>query len=201
MPIILTLLLLNLAGAVLPQPAAAAEATPAYKLGERLPQGAAPAAKTAFREIKWEELVPADWDPRELFKGINLQMLDDSDPRATVALEKLREVWRNAPANAGMNGARVRISGFIVPLERKGKDITEFLLVPYFGACIHTPPPPSNQIIHVFPARPLKDMATMDAVWASGALQVEKSETGMGNAGYRMKAEVIVPYREPGRGR
>jgi hypothetical protein len=94
-----------------------------------------------------------------------------------------------------MNGARIRIPGFIVPLEEAHHQISEFLLVPYFGGCIHVPPPPSNQIIHVFPAKPLKNMASMDAVWISGILEVFSSDTSMGSAGYRMKAQVVELYK------
>jgi hypothetical protein len=186
-------------------PARSADPAPAYKLGDRLPQvRSEETGRPTYKEIKWDELVPADWDPREIFKGIDMRMLDDSDPRAIRALEKLREAWSNAPPNAGMNGSRIRIPGFIVPLERKGNQITQFLLVPYFGACIHTPPPPSNQIIHVFPFKPVKEAQTMDAVWASGTLEVARSETGMGNASYRLRADLVAPYRAPtdkGKGR
>jgi hypothetical protein len=75
----------------------------------------------------------------------------------------------------------------------------EFLLVPYFGACIHTPPPPANQIIHVTSATPIKGFRTMDAMWASGTLRTAISDTAMGNSGYRMELEVAAPYREQGR--
>ncbi len=174
-----------------------------YKLGERLPSGASPkpqaAAKgtVAPRELRWEELVPADWDPRSIFKDIDLGMLNDADPRAMAALDKLREVWNNAPANPALNGARIRIPGFIVPLEHKRDSVTEFLLVPYFGACIHSPPPPSNQIIHVIPATPLKNVKTMDAVWVNGTLEVGAKSTDMGNAAYRIKPDRIEPYKRP----
>lgn len=168
-----------------------------YRLGERLPQKGAPESAATYKEVKWEALVPADWNPMKLFQGINLGMLNDGDPRAMRALERLREEWDKAPANASMNGARVRIPGFVVPLEKQGGQVTEFLLVPYFGACIHTPPPPANQIIHVFTDKPVKNMQTMDAMWVSGVLETARSETGMGAAGYRMKGEVLVPYKEP----
>ena len=172
-----------------------------YRLGERLTQpeaknGAVRAA--AVRQISWDDLVPRDWDPRKFLKDIDLGTLNDADPRAMQALEKLREAWNNAPANAEMNGARVRIPGFIVPLEHKGDQIREFLLVPYFGACIHSPPPPSNQVIHVMPPQPLgKSFKTMDAVWVNGTLQADRSRTDMGDAAYRMKAERIEPYKRP----
>ena len=45
------------------------------------------------------------------------------------------------------NGKQVKLPGFVVPLEYSDKGrVKEFLLVPYFGACIHYPPPPPNQI-------------------------------------------------------
>jgi hypothetical protein len=101
----------------------------------------------------------------------------------------------NAPIVPALNGTRVRIAGFLVPLDGIKGQITEFLLVPYFGACIHTPPPPANQIIHVVPAKPYKLDQGMDAVWINGTLETTRAETGMGNAGYRMKADLVTPYK------
>ena len=51
--------------------------------------------------------------------------------------------------NQEIDGAHVRIPGYLLPLELENDEATEFLLVPYQGACIHTPPPPPNQIVHV----------------------------------------------------
>jgi hypothetical protein len=172
-----------------------ASVRPGFKIGDKLPQ-AAPRAKetSAYREINWDALVPADWDPMRVFKGIDLGKLGDSDPRAMKALARLREEWSHAPAKSSLDGTRVRIAGFLVPLENDGDLTTEFLLVPYFGACIHVPPPPSNQIIHVLAGTPVKARA-MDAVWVNGLLEIARSETGMGAAGYRMKADLVAPYK------
>ena len=116
--------------------------------------------------------MPKDWDPMTDFKKLDFSKLKDSDPRAQEALQNLREAWNKAPIEPSMDGARIRIPGFIVPLEVAQHQITEFLLVPYFGAYIHVPPPPANQIIHVFPAKPLKKgLQSMDAVWISGMLE------------------------------
>ena len=98
-----------------------------------------------------------------------------------------------------MNGAAIRIAGFIVPLERDGDAVRELLLVPYFGACVHVPPPPANQIIHVIVDPPLKSARTMDAMWISGTLETMRSPTSLGTSGYRMKASKIVPYNAPAR--
>jgi hypothetical protein len=167
-----------------------------YKVGDRLAQHPA-AAKSAYKEITWDDLMPKDWDPMTDFKKLDLSKLKDSDPRAQEALQNLRAAWNNAPVEPSMDGARIRIPGFIVPLEVVRHQITEFLLVPYFGGCIHVPPPPANQIIHVFPSKPLKKgMQSMDAVWISGELKTLPSDTDMGSASYRMKAEVVEPYKE-----
>lgn len=179
-------------------PAAAQQAKDAkagYVLGERLPQPRQAAPAAGYKEIPWEALVPKDWDPAAIFKGIDLSKMEDGDPRAMEALEKMREAWDHAPAERSMNGARVRIPGFIVPLETIKGQVTEFLLVPYFGACIHSPPPPANQTIHVFPAKPVKN-AMMDAVWINGTLEISSSKTVFGNAGYRMKADLVTPYKK-----
>ena len=144
--------------------------------------------------------MPKGWDPMKGLRdqGItNPGSLMDGDPKTQALMNQMRELWDNAPTEPSLDGTRVKLPGYLVPLEESAAGHTEFLLVPYFGACIHTPPPPSNQIIHVFPFRPVKEMQTMDAVWASGTLEVVRSETGMGNAGYRLRAEVVTPYRRP----
>jgi len=167
-----------------------------YRVGDRLSQHSA-AAKSPYKEVTWDDLMPKGWDPMADFKKLDLSKLKDSDPRAQEVLLHLRETWSNSPVEPSMDGAHIRIPGFIVPLEVAHHQISEFLLVPYFGGCIHVPPPPANQIIHVFPSKPLKKgMQSMDAVWISGVLEAHPSDTDMGSASYRMKAEVIEPYKK-----
>lgn len=155
------------------------------------------AAAGSFREIKWDDLVPKDWDPLKQFKNMNFSLMNDSDPRANELLKRMRETWDNAPTNNDMDGASVRIPGYLVPLEETKAGLKEFLLVPYFGACIHTPPPPANQIIHVKTDKPAKGFRSMDTVWISGTLKTLRSDSYMGASGYRMDAVVVEPYVEP----
>ena len=71
-------------------------------------------------------------------------------------------------------GQSIKIPGFAVPLE--GDDgfeyIDEFLLVPYFGACIHVPPPPPNQVIHVVLDEPVYFEVISFAIWITGILEI-----------------------------
>lgn len=154
-------------------------------------------APGATREITWDDLVPKDWDPMKEIGATDIGQLQDGDPRAAALMKKMQAAFDNAPANPAMNGAQVKIPGYIVPLEqKKAGEITEFLLVPYFGACIHTPPPPANQILHVHPAKAAK-FRSMDAVWVVGTLKAARSDSGMGVAGYRMDAQSVTAYTAP----
>jgi hypothetical protein len=176
--------------------------TPAqYKIGDTLaPQpavAAAPAAdKSPYRDIMWDALMPASWDPMAPFKGLKLDKMQDDDPRAMKALREAKQYWNKAPVNPKIDNAAVRIPGFVVSLEREGDALNEFLLVPYYGGCIHVPPPPLNQIIHVHSNKAIEGIRTMDAVWISGTLKIGTTETMMGVAGYNMLAVNVEPYTD-----
>ncbi len=155
---------------------------------------AKPVAAGSYREITWEDLVPKDWDPAKEFKQSNIGLMKDGDPRATEMLKRMREAWNNAPTNNELDGVAIRLPGYLVPLDESGNGIKEFLLVPYFGACIHTPPPPANQIILVQPQKPAKGYRSMDTVWISGTLKTLRSDSYMGSSGYRMDSAIVEPY-------
>ena len=118
----------------------------------------------------------------------------DSDPRTDRLLLDMRATWDNAPTVGAMDGAVVKLAGYVVPLDGTGGELREFLLVPYFGACIHSPPPPANQIVHVTALRPLQGLRTMDAVWVSGTMNTARQSSIMGVSGYRIDAESVERY-------
>src|SRR5512137_1565955 len=79
---------------------------PQYRVGDRLePSKAGKAVQkgaTVYREVKWDDLISPSWKPEEIVKSLKLDMMLDSDPRATAALERLREEWDKAPGNAAL---------------------------------------------------------------------------------------------------
>ncbi|HSJ24627.1 MAG TPA: DUF3299 domain-containing protein [Longimicrobiales bacterium] len=94
-----------------------------------------------------------------------------------------------------LNGQEVRIPGFMVPLEDWEEEVTEFILVPYFGACIHVPPPPPNQMAHVLMQRNRRIAVNLwDPVWVIGKLAIENVESPYGVIGYQVSADRIAPY-------
>jgi uncharacterized protein len=153
------------------------------------------AAAPAFQEIGWLALVPRDWKPQEKLDRKKAESLKDGDALAQEMMKELREVLDTAPTVPSLNGTRVRMPGFVVPLDTSREGFSEFLLVPYHGACIHTPPPPANQIVHVVSKQPVKGFQGMSAVWVSGTMQVVRKDTGMGVSGYALELAVIEPYR------
>ena len=159
----------------------------------------ASSSSAAAQHIKWADLVPKDWDPaeevRKHLKVDNFDIISDTDPRMLEMLKQMREVWDNAPVNPAMDGVQGRIPGYVVPLEEaKDGSIREMLLVPYYGACIHSPPPPANQIIHVFLSKPAKGFAAMDTVWVSGTLKAFRGDSYMGASGYRVDGATLSRY-------
>lgn len=156
----------------------------------------APAAASKFREIDWLALVPRDWKPQDRLDRKKAASLNDGDALAQEMMKELREILDSAPTVAAMNGAAIRMPGFVVPLEQTKDGISEFLLVPYHGACIHTPPPPANQIVHVKAPAPLKGVQSMSAVWVTGVLRTVRKDSGsMGVSGYALDLAGVEPYR------
>jgi hypothetical protein len=105
-----------------------------------------------------------------------------------------------------LDGRRVRIPGYLLPLDISGAKVTEFLLVPYIGACIHVPPPPPNQIVYVKVAENngYVQKKMFDPVWVTGVISVKSmvkdlflvdGSAGI-NIGYAMRADQIEPYKE-----
>jgi hypothetical protein len=149
----------------------------------------------AAPELKWEELIPKSWDPTKRYRNISLEALRDNDPRAVQMLDEMRAVWDNAPVNVELDGSAAKLSGFVVPLDNTQNGIREFLLVPYFGACIHTPPPPANQIVHVIAAEAFKGLHAMDTVKVSGILKAARyASVDMGVSGYEIKAASVERF-------
>jgi uncharacterized protein len=98
--------------------------------------------------------------------------------------------------NKSLEGATVRLPGFIVPLGAvKSGDVSEFLLVPYFGSCIHVPPPPPNQIVYVHTGKRAGIESIYDAYWITGKLHLQTKTTRLGATAYELSAEKIEVYK------
>ena len=143
-------------------------------------------AAGGYAELRWDALVPKGWDPMQGLKdkGMNPANLMDGDPKAMAMMQELRDSWDKAPTEGSLDGNRIKLPGYIVPLDEVKAGLKEFLLVPYFGACIHTPPPPANQIVWVVPAKPAPLRISRRRRWDGG----DKGDTVKTSSGSRRQA-------------
>lgn len=109
-----------------------------------------------------------------------------------------RDALKSTKVRPEFNNKRIRIAGYIVPIEYDDNQvITEFFLVPYFGACIHVPPPPPNQLIYVKHPKgfTLPDLYT--PFWVDGTVVIETQENELGLSAYSMRNVKLERYQEP----
>lgn len=149
-------------------------------------------------ELEWETLIPEGFSLESLFGNLeDPGTLDDLDPQASLYMDQMMAALASAPVVPEMAGKMIKIPGFVVPVQGDGINVTEFFLVPYFGACIHVPPPPSNQIIYVRFEPGTKVDNLYDAIWVTGKLSTETITHDLASSGYSLEAFVIEPYEEP----
>lgn len=155
-----------------------------------------------YKTIDWNDLMPDPW-VKEMTKEMasmgKLAYLQDASEEANKAMAALRKKLDEAPIVKAQINQKVRLPGYAVPLDANRNDKREFLLVPYFGACIHTPPPPANQIVLVRPTAQskIKKMPeSMDVLWVEGELKEGRVTTSQGISGYVMDAVSIAPYEQ-----
>jgi len=157
-----------------------------------------PNSKTVHKGVVLpNNVLQVDWD--ELLPPGAAEQADSSPPPP-----QHNYLGESAPAakqtgssavNPDLHGLTLRIPGFIVPLDfdSTGK-VVRFFLVPYYGACIHVPPPPPNQIVYVTAAKPFEVKDGTDAFWITGQMRIERKRTAMASASYAMTATKVEVY-------
>ena len=186
-----------------PDASKTAEAAPVYwgvKEGEAL-------------TIMWEDLMPEGSEEALLAEyeafyamleqryAANTTTLADADPYAMIEegseFDYMPQLG-SFDTVAELDGQHTLSPGYVVPFDfSTDRKQSEFLFVPYMGACIHTPPPPPNQIIFVRadPAVRIKDIWV--PYWLEGTLSTEKTENDLGNTAYSMSMMELEPYPMP----
>lgn len=204
-------------------PLAAAEAPHQLLWEDLVPKPAA--GDNPFSRLTREQLLAlsavAAYRDRKLAGDQSLSARDSADEQATehkleqagldveLLLSRRKEIAeqtraRNRAVNAALNGQVVRLPGYLLPLEFSGKRVTEFLLVPWVGACIHTPPPPPNQIVHVKTGKPFEMQGIFMPVWVTGQLATGATKQSLYlidgtsdiDVGYSLQASEVEPYKE-----
>jgi hypothetical protein len=142
-------------------------------------------AKTPTK-ITWDDLIPPGVPYSEIV--------------AAGEMDETNDIWQpifdeNATKlNPVLDGAYIKMPGYIIPIDQSTDGVTSFVLVPYVGACLHTPPPPANQLVFVTTNKPWPSDNLWDAVWVTGQMQHELQSTEVAETGYLLKAEEMETY-------
>jgi hypothetical protein len=155
-----------------------------------LMSGAAIAPNAAFsataREITWDDLIPPGLAYSEIIGEGEINEENDTwNPIYDANAVKLNE---------DLNGAYIRMPGYIIAFDLSAEGVTKFMLVPYVGACIHTPPPPANQLVMVDVAKPWPSDALWSPVWVTGTMRTQLQSTQLGQTGYSIAADDMEVY-------
>ncbi len=96
----------------------------------------------------------------------------------TARAEVLQIGWPELRDGTALTASQpVRIEGYLLPADRDGDLVYEFMLVPYPGACSHMPQPPTDQVIHVFPKKPYRATENYEPVSVVGRLKTSREQT------------------------
>ena len=145
------------------------------------------AAMAAPRRIRWADLIPPGAAYGEII--------------GTGVYDTQNDVWipefdpNGSQLNTALDGEDVTLAGYMLPLELSSGGVTEFVLVPCVGACIHVPPPPPNQLVHVTAESPFPARNLWDAVLVTGRLGAQMLMTEVAQVGYTMEAYRLEDFR------
>jgi uncharacterized protein len=180
-----------LLGSLLPCLSHALDPKPAASVKSATGTPAAP------RVLSWDDLLPEAERLAPPVSSQQTQPLFDDESGPAAAQEG------SAQTNSELDGQTVKLPGFVVPIHfvrlSETNDaglVSEFLLVPYFGACIHMPPPPPNQIVHVKMTPPMKMQSMYEPVWVIGKLSARRVNSELADAAYSIAGVKIEEYEE-----
>ena len=138
------------------------------------------------REVTWNDLIPPGVAYSEIIGEGEVDLANDTwNPIYDANGVKLNE---------DLNGAFIKMPGFIIPFDTSAEGVTSFMLVPYVGACIHTPPPPANQLVMVDSVKPWPGDQLWDPVWVTGTMHTQLQSTKLGQTGYAITANAMEVY-------
>ena len=163
---------------------------------------------TTYKAIEWVDLIPEDdlealLNPPSYVTEIEDGSLEDQislsiqNKIAAANDDRYQQALTSTKVVPEMNDQSIRIPGFIVPLEfDEEQNVTQFFLVPFFGACIHEPPPPPNQIIFVEVPDGIEQNSLYDAFWVSGTLKTSIVENEMAKSAYSIENAFVEIYKD-----
>ena len=139
---------------------------------------------SAYKDMEWLDLMPKD----------EVEALKNAQGLAVDHNAKGEQIGSFVTV-PGVNNTKIRLAGYVVPVEQTDDgQMTEFFFVPYFGACIHVPPPPPNNIVYVKMAKPIPAADMFNAYWLEGTIKTERLSTDIAATAYVMTGDSLKLY-------
>lgn len=149
---------------------------------------------TPAEVLSWPDLMPEE--EMEAWQALNEGRRDPSLMSRFLGEDLVQGQVGSFNVVEDLDGLIVRMPGYLLPLDYVERgSAREFLLLPYHGACIHSPAPPPNQIVYLRSIEPIEFNALWDPVWVEGRMQVERVDTELAAIAYSMTARSVEPYR------
>lgn len=142
-------------------------------------------------------------DAKRYEVGFKKAKIDVDKLIVSYAKQQMELLKRQSKTVTKLDKKRVQLAGYLLPLEFSVKGETDFLLVPFVGACIHVPPPPANQIVFVKTKKRFTPKGLFTPVRVTGVLATRASKktlaladgSGPVSVGYHLSAEQIATAR------
>jgi hypothetical protein len=140
--------------------------------------------ENGFSDLDWTKMVPAE----------DIKALENAPPVLHVGNQRMKQIGTLHTVDA-LNGARIRLSGYVVPLESDGEgNMVEFFFVPFYGACIHVPPPPPNMLVHVRLSHGVPTPSLYDPLTLKGVIHTQVTENPLAASAYAVDNGTLETY-------
>ncbi|HEX7813707.1 DUF3299 domain-containing protein [Dyella sp.] len=144
-----------------------------------------PPDEHGYADLDWAHMVPPE----------DIKLLHDAPPVLHVGNQRMKQIG-TLHTVAALDGQKVKLPGYVVPLESDDDGrMLEFFFVPFYGACIHVPPPPPNMLVHVKLAHGIDTPSLYDPLTLKGVLHTQVTQNVMAASAYGMSDASIEPYK------
>lgn len=148
----------------------------------------------SIRRIEWTDLTPPlSAEAQQAAAELNMRIDQMTDQEIAIAMDRIQAEGDTLMTE--LDDKNVELEGFLVPIDFDAETVTDFVLVPWFGACIHVPPPPPNQIVFVkYPdGIPMSEIEEnfYTPFKIKGKIKAARAKTDLAEVGYQMTASDV----------
>jgi len=136
----------------------------------------------------WSVLIDPNFKQEEVVKFYKdkVKKVKEGSKEEILIYAELQDALKKAGNNKAVDGKKVKLEGYIVPVDTDGEKVNKFLFFPNQAACIHVPASPANQTIYVSTKKDegvlMEDAYEQISVY--GTLKLETAKVATGTASF-----------------